>query len=329
MNNKIKKVILIFILILLLSTSSYAQKDNPQAEIRNELIMARIYLPDRQTGFYRGTRFDWSAVLSELEYKGHSYFGRWFDTYSPTLHDAIMGPVEEFGPLGYAEADTGGTFVKIGVGALLKPVESKYNKFNYYQIEDHGQWNVKKKSDQITFIHRLDHKDYGYKYTKTVKLARGKPVMEILHSLRNNGTRIIETDVYDHNFFVLDGKYTGPEFIVMFPFDLKVDPQRIGELTEVRDSTISFRREFGNDDRVNLGTVSGFGDDPDDYDITIENRVTGAGVRITGDKPLSKIVFWAASKVVSPEPYIKFRIEPGQEFTWKIIYEFYSMDKGQ
>jgi hypothetical protein len=68
----------------------------PQATITNGLIQARIYLPDVNSGYYRASRFDWSAVMPELTYKGHSYFGQWYDKYSPTHHDAIMGPVEDF-----------------------------------------------------------------------------------------------------------------------------------------------------------------------------------------------------------------------------------------
>ncbi|MBK9680609.1 MAG: hypothetical protein IPO69_17430 [Saprospiraceae bacterium] len=36
---------------------------------------------------------------TSLEWNGHQYFGQWFETYRPTLHDAIMGPVEAFAPL--------------------------------------------------------------------------------------------------------------------------------------------------------------------------------------------------------------------------------------
>jgi len=42
--------------------------------------------------------------MASLDYKGHHYFGQWFTEYSPTLHDAILGPVEAFDPVGYNEA---------------------------------------------------------------------------------------------------------------------------------------------------------------------------------------------------------------------------------
>lgn len=46
----------------------------PEAEITNGPIRVRLYLPDANTGFYRGTRFDWSGVIADVEYAGHNYY---------------------------------------------------------------------------------------------------------------------------------------------------------------------------------------------------------------------------------------------------------------
>ena len=51
--------------------------DPPKADISNQWIRAKLYLPDVQNGYYRGARFDWSGVIASLEYAGHNYFGRW------------------------------------------------------------------------------------------------------------------------------------------------------------------------------------------------------------------------------------------------------------
>lgn len=93
----------------LLARLAFAQF--PQAEISNGQIHAKLYLPDPQNGYYRATRFDWSGVISSLEWNGHNYFGQWFERYDPKLHDSITGPVEEFltnsSGLGYDEAKPG------------------------------------------------------------------------------------------------------------------------------------------------------------------------------------------------------------------------------
>ena len=62
-----------------------------------------------------------------------------------------------------------------------------------------------------------------------------------------------------------------------------------------------------------------------DYDIRIENRKAGAGVRIRGDQPLSKVFFWSIRSVACPEPYIHLRVEPGQEARWTITYDLYDV----
>lgn len=47
----------------------------PFADISNGQLHARLWLPDPKNGFYRGTRFDWSGSVANLEYHGHTYFG--------------------------------------------------------------------------------------------------------------------------------------------------------------------------------------------------------------------------------------------------------------
>jgi hypothetical protein len=48
-------------------------------------------------------------------------------------------------------------------------------------------------------------------------------------------------------------------------------------------------------------------------------------VRITGDRPLTRMIVWAIRPVRSPEPHIDLHVEPGAEFTWRITYEFYDL----
>ena len=38
----------------------------PSAEIDNEHVRMRLYLPDSVIGYYRATRFDWSGVIYSL-----------------------------------------------------------------------------------------------------------------------------------------------------------------------------------------------------------------------------------------------------------------------
>ncbi len=67
----------------------------------------------------------------------------------------------------------------------------------------------------------------------------------------------------------------------------------------------------------------GFGPTPTDHDIRIENKKVGAGVRITGDRPLSRFGYWSIRTVLAPEPYIDIAVEPGQQFTWTWTYDYF------
>ena len=315
----------IFYLLSGLIITSIPVMKFPQAEISNGLLKAKLYLPDSRKGYYRGTRFDWSGNIPDLEFKGHTYFGQWFTKYSPETHDAIMGPVEEFTPLDYMETKPGESFLKIGVGVLTKPDEKPYAFSRLYPVVNPGKWTIKKQADQVRFIHILNGNDYSYHYEKSVQLIQGKPEMVLNHMLRNTGNKTIETSVYDHNFFVIDKQPVGPGYVVKLPFNIRGEGNGIGTLAEIEGTQIVFLRGLRNGETVFCSGLEGFGPGSEDYDIRIENKTTGAGVRISCDQPILRLNFWCCSTTVCPEPYIKIKVEPGQEFRWKINYEFYTL----
>ena len=303
--------------------------DAPEAAISNGVLSAKLSLPDPVNGYYRATRFDWSGQMPDLQYKGHSYFGMWNPApYDPKLHDAIMGPVEEFLTngmgLGYADAKAGGTFVKIGVGVIRKPDEPKFQQFKTYEIVDPGKWTVKKHADSVEFtqVVKDPSSGYAYEYTKVVRLVKGKPDMVLEHRLKNTGSKAIESDVYEHNFYMIDRQPTGPDVVVKFPFDVhnKVD---FRGMAETRGKELVYLKEIEKGQSVQ-SELTGFGTDAKDYDISEENTKTGAGVRQTSDRPVVRINYWSIRSTACPEAYIHMNIEPGKEFTWKIMYNFYT-----
>ncbi|GAB4015703.1 hypothetical protein GCM10028808_41670 [Spirosoma migulaei] len=300
--------------------------DVPETEISNGLVHAQLYLPDGETGYYRGTRFDWSGVVASLDYKGHTYHGKWFDTYNPTTHDAIMGPVEEFGPLGYSTAKPGGTFVKIGIGSLIRSDEKLYNSFKFYTLANSGKWAIKKKADQVQFTHTLADSTYAYEYQKTLKLTKGKPELVITHSLKNTGKRPIETTVYNHNFFVIDQQPTGPTYSVTLPAtNLSTEGGKgLNDLVKLQDNQLSYLRELGKREQAYFPNLTN--GKSVSYALAVENTKTGAGVNVTGDRQIDRLVYWSSATTVCPEPYINLNVEPGKTITWQITYQYYIKD---
>ena len=305
-----------------------AAADYPEAQISNGVLKATLLLPDARNGYYRGTRFDWSGVISSLQFQGHEYFGKWFDRYDPKIHDAIMGPVEEFltngAGLGYQEAKPGESFVKIGVGAIRKPEEAAFRQFETYDIAANGKWGITKTAASVQFTQELsDTLGYAYLYKKTVRLTPGKPEMVLEHSLRNTGRKPISTSVYEHNFYMLDHQPAGPSYSVRFPFEVHTLADLHGA-AEARGKEFTYIKDLEQGQSV-FTAMDGFGGAPSDYDIRVENRKGGIGVRQTSDRPLAKLVFWSIRTTVCPEAFIDLKIDPGQEASWRIVYDFYTL----
>jgi hypothetical protein len=307
------------------SCASYLQTDVPHALITNGLIEAVVYPPDPQHGYYRSSRFDWAGVIPCLAYKGHTYFGPWKFPHDPLVNDSISGPVEEFrsedGGLGYGEAQPGGLFVKPGVGVLRKVSDTPYTFQFVYPILDTGKWTVHAERSAISFTQHLNSAiGYAYVYTKTLQLENGQPVMVIHHHMKNTGTRIIDTDVYDHDFFRLDNAPTGPAMVIHFAFAPKaVKPLQNGG--EIMGKDLVFHRELQSGEQV-TSFLTGFSGNVSDYGFTVENRDTGAGVKQWGDSPISNFNFWSVRTTIAPEAYVHLHILPGQTQDWTIRYLF-------
>ena len=313
-------------MLLALSTSTSAADSPPTAAISNDLVTARIYLPDSENGYYRGTRFDWSGVIYSLTHDGHEYFGEWQESDDPYLHDRITGPVDSFGALGYRPGEPGATFVRVGVGVCRQPDEEDFRWNHTYAVVDDGGWTVAKGGNWIEFRQavRDDSSGYGYSYSKRLTLTPGSAGLVIDHVLENTGRLAIETDVYNHNFFVIDGQPTGPDFVVRFPFEPLPDKDLKG-FAEVKGMELNYLREIPEGAFI-LTLLGGFSSRAEDHRFAIENRRTGAGVRMDGDRPMSKLQFWSPSTTLCPEPFIDLKIPPGQADRWSLLYHFYSLD---
>jgi len=329
----------VIMLVLIISSFSSPPGNYPQAEISNGLITAKIYLPDAKKGYYRSTRFDWSGAVYSLQYKGHEFYGQWYDRIDTSVVNwvhqgpeivsgpcsALNGPVDEFQtPIGYNESKPGGTFIKIGVGVLRRG-EGNYNRFAPYDVLNPGKWSVSRKRDRIEFIQELSDQasGYSYLYRKVVRLEKGKPAMVIEHSLKNTGQRAIQSTVYNHNFVVLDKQAPGPDFTIKVPYQIQVSRLPDKDLAEVRGNQIVYMRPLSGQEEVSI-MIQGFSDDIKDTEIIIENRKVGAGMKITGDRPLTRNLLWSIRSVLAIEPYISLDIQPGSEFTWKNNFEYYT-----
>ncbi|MEJ7606821.1 MAG: hypothetical protein WKF37_11270 [Bryobacteraceae bacterium] len=256
-------LLLTLVLVSATAASRLPAQTYPKAEIRNGLLTAELYLPDAQKGYYRGTRFDWSGVIRSLKYRGHEFFGEWFEKHDPLVHDAITGPVDVFDPtgagLGYQEAKPGDSFLRIGVGLLEKPDESAFRSSYTYKLVDSGKWTVTKGNNWIEFVQTVPNRTgYAYLYRKRITFIPDKPEMVIAYTLKNTGRKVIDTTLFNHNFFVIDSQKSGPGIVARFPFE----PRAVDDLDgmiETRGRELFFEELEGQQRSVRTRRFRSYG----------------------------------------------------------------------
>lgn len=290
-------------------------------EITSPFIRAQLEMPNGEHGSYRATRFDWSGRIASLCYDGLQFSGPWFTKADPLHHDAICGPVNEFAPVGFDDAAIGGTFLKIGVGLLRKP-STDYQRFALHEIVDLGQWEISRGSDQVVFQQRLTTDTVSYIYTKTVRLLADEPVLLLEYNLQNTGVQSIESSVFNHNFFVINGSIIGPQTIIEFPFSPEGRWRDAVCPAETWANRMVFTRDLQRGESVYMAEVSGF-DPQKNYRFRIANQTEKAGLEITGSCPPFQISFWASHLTACPEAFIRLSVLPGASFSWSDRYFFY------
>lgn len=326
--------------LMVIAAAGIAIAQAPKAQLDNGVLQVTVDLPNATDGFYRGTRFDWSGTIESLTFAGHSYYGPWFTKIDPAVTDYIFsptgivagkasadsGPVEEFSPLGFNEAKPGATFVKIGVGVLRKSDDSSpYNSMRDYSIVNPVAWKIGVKRTSVEFTQKIvdSGSGYGYLYRKTLRLVSGEPRMVIDHTLKNLGRLPIATDVYDHNFTALDHQPIGPDYSITFPVPIQLDGPLQPELGAVEGDRIVYRKLFADHDVMDVHST--FNPPQPDNDIRVENSRVKAGVRISGDHPLSQFELWSIRPVMGIEPWIHLTAAPGETIHWKYTYMYYTL----
>lgn len=303
-----------------------APAPHPAVRLANESVAMTLYRPDPARGFYRGTRFDHAGVIEDVKVGGHSVFNKWKAGHDPKNQDDITGPAEEFGmadPLGYAAAKPGEPFLKIGVGLLVRPAnEREYRFLHNYEVKQFAPWAVTEAADRMTFTQRAALGATAYEYTKVVELLPGKAGFALRHTLKNTGTARVTTDVYNHNFFNVDGDTIGPNYSVEFAAPVAADKpgDRFEELVKLDGRRLTFTAPLkkGSAHALLTGLPA-----VDEYRFTLAHAPSKLRLNVhgTGAK-LTKVNFWAIGSCACPEPFVALDVAPGESKQWAVEYEF-------
>jgi hypothetical protein len=302
-----------------------AASNYPQAVLEGQFLKARLYLPDSKNGYYRGTRFDWSGLISRVGYGAHSFFCEFKQEHDPLNHDDVCGTAEEFdidGPASFFQAKAGDPFIKIGVGILERPDDSAYSFWKRYKILKPGQWKIERAQSKITFQQTLQGPNgWGYDYAKTLELVPDSPTLRIVRRLKNTGSQPIETSHYGHNFLRIDDVPAGTNCTLDFRFDPHLTPDSRGQgCVEVKGRQLI----FPSNPPLEVGIwvrMEGF-QKPEDNEIKVVNHRSESAVTISTVRPLGKLVFYSSGRVLCPEPFVRWAINPGKTQEWTTTYRF-------
>jgi hypothetical protein len=317
----------LFLLLPAIARAADAE-DYPKLTLANDAVSIDVYLPDGANRFYRGLRFDHSGMVAQARFAGHTFFGELYPTHDPAVNDHGAGTPEEFGmtltsPLGYDQAKGGQPFLKIGVGVLEKAKDKEpYSFAGRYKVAEWPQWKVEREKSAVTFSQSagLSGGDVSYAYAKRVELTADG--FKIARTLKNTGKSKWSTDHYGHNYIIIDGRPIDPAYTLTLPFALRLEAQNDTKLADVGGKTIAALRT-PPDKRALWANVSGFSGAPADNVMRVENADAKAGVEISTDAPMRRLVLYATRYAFCPESFTVVELGPGESKTWTTTYRFF------
>eukprot|EP00934_Nitzschia_sp_Nitz4_P000622 Nitzschia sp. Nitz4//scaffold34_size148208//20750//22171//NITZ4_002960-RA/size148208-processed-gene-0.32-mRNA-1//-1//CDS//3329548735//622//frame0 len=349
-------------------------------------LSAVIYLPQGikpgEPTYYMSTRFEHGSMIGNIErvYQDpvsgkqttHILYGtkQWRVPHDPYWPESGVGLASEFGVgddgafcnyrcgwygvndvtngvLGYLDARNGDSFLKIGVGELVKgscPTCDSTDDYKFnspYAYAEPPVWTMEQlvANNGIALENQAVLGQHGYKLRKEITLNDDHLVVKSL--LTNLGSIPFATAWYSHHFFTCDsrpvekgygldldvvgtqGAYDEPaawfwstpldQFATVTPRDDVVSVDMLRGL----DRSVRIKAEFSRDDQSH-GSFSVRGCNTAISEIMPE-------VGTPGGVSMYAYNLYVESGTFSPEPQIYMRLEPGETKVWTQQLQFTDM----
>jgi hypothetical protein len=300
------------LMIFLLATTTYAIDSYSVHVLNHGIIQAHVILPDRSKPYYEGARFESAGFISKLLYKGKNYFGKnYAKEHTPSAPDQVCGNAEDFQNVtGFQPGDT--SFMKIGNGIFSNPDGLPLLVNGHYNVMTRFSWKWKGTDTSIEFFQKsINFKGYAYEYKKKITLIPRKPILQIMYSLKNIGSKDLKNAQYAHNFIAFDQKIpVGTK--VIYPYVPKRKTNRTPPFIQTANvfkiiaNSISFSKlSVPSDTQNNSVSVVA----PDGSAILIEDKYQA-----------SAWALYTGKNVISPECFKPIILKPGKTETWQRTY---------
>jgi hypothetical protein len=274
---------------------------------------------------YRGTRFDWTAFITQVTLDGKHTFCV-LESFAPGQGTGGIGLCNEFGNqkvIGYSEAQPGESYPKLGIGLLERDDADDYNFFRSHTIKQPFPIRVEAAPEKVVFVvEPVECRGYAVRLTKTVTVKSN--CLKIAYQLENTGQKPIHTHEYCHNFVGIDQHPIGPDYRLHLPYPIKVEtppqtPRRMNQDVVIDGENVTLRAipqwPF-------FFLPQGFSkSEGPQWELT--HQPSGVGMREYDDFTPEHIAVWGTTHVISAEVYISNDIEPGETQRWSRSYEFF------
>ena len=255
-----------------------------------------------------GPRFDRTAVVRSVTLDGVELLGPW-------------GLSDEFGlygdgVLGFEAAAIDETFVKIGVGRLVRDTAERYDFAHPYPVATLFPVEVTAGDASLSVSQRSDDDGAGeYHYRKSYAL-HGADGLVIHYELTNTGATPWTFEHYNHHWFRAEHVAVGPGYHVVTGFEL-------------READTAFRRApFSLEMTAPLapGAAAYYASDLGGAPAgsgTFEWQVDGAPVvRYQASFSPDRFAVYASADGFCPEVFTRVALEPGATAAWSASYRF-------
>lgn len=276
-------------------------------------------------GDYQGTRFDWSGIITGITMRDGNHTFCVAESLVEGEGTGGIGLCNEFSlreAIGYVDTPVGGLFPKLGVGLLTRLDQGPYQFFRNYPLEPYRIEAEQENAQTMKFtVHPENCDGYAARLEKSISVEGNR--LQIAYQLTNEGSRVIRTDEYNHNFFGIDGHQVGPEYALSFPFEIMPwsdEPETMDGVV-IEGGVVTWA---GKPDKPFYFHINGFESCSSDWLWELHHRPSGVGVREMSSFPVSSAAVWGVGHVVSPEMFISIELAPGESKKWTRVYEFYN-----
>ncbi|HEX8833628.1 MAG TPA: hypothetical protein VF719_05480 [Abditibacteriaceae bacterium] len=274
---------------------------------------------------YNRTRFDWTGFITQVTLDGrHTFCSR--ESNRVGKGTGGIGMCNEFGifgPIGFDDARPGESFVKPGVGLLVRPDEEEYEFVRAYDFTPF-EITTSCNSDEANFVVQpLPCRGYALRLQKTVRLQKNE--LHIEYALENVGERRLQVQEYNHNFLAINNAPIGPDYEITTPVTLS--GARIPAVLKVDKLQVSLRKTPGRSFYCRATKALPGRADTEQNTMqpiwSLIHRPSGLVVQEHGDYQLDMFALWGDSHVVSPEAFVNIDVLPGETQRWTRCYKFF------